>query len=106
LKAKKEMSITGQPVEFGNDQLGANQPTELKCFFQLQAFGLFAALDFDKLRHDLPIAAIEEILNGFALCFQAEPGTALPSRGNPQIRDEFALSHRTLPDCYVAINDG
>jgi hypothetical protein len=43
-----------------------------------------------------PIAAVEEVLDRLALRLKAKPSAALPCRGNPQIRDKFALSRRTL----------
>jgi hypothetical protein len=38
------------------------------------------------------------------LCLKAQARAALPSRGNPKIRDKLALSHDTAPH-YVSINE-
>jgi hypothetical protein len=88
------MGITGQAVELGNDQFGAEQPAKLEPLGQLRTVGLLAALNFDKLFCELPIAAIQEVLDRLALRFQAKAGFALARRRNPQ----------TLPKASPAIS--
>src|SRR6516162_1102419 len=93
LQASQEMHIAGKPIELGNDQLGPCEPAELECLFELRAVGFLAALYLNELLHELPIAPIEIILDCLALHLDAEPGSPLARRGNPQIRDEFAPGH-------------
>jgi hypothetical protein len=57
------MSIAREAIELGDHQFGTDQPTELECLCQFRAVCLLAAFDLDKLLQ-LPIAAIEEILEG------------------------------------------
>jgi hypothetical protein len=64
LKPEEEMSIAREAIELCDHQFGTDQPTELECLCQFRAVCLLAAFDLDKLLHELPIAAIEEILEG------------------------------------------
>jgi hypothetical protein len=60
----------------------------LECLGQLRSICILSALDLDKLFNELPVAAVEEILDRLALRLKAKAGLALSGRRNPQIRDE------------------
>ena len=101
---EEEVRIPGQPVELGNDQFGSDEPAQLECLFQLRSISLLSALDLDKLLDELPVAAIEEILDRLALRLKAEPGSPLARRRYPQIRYKFAFSHDALKMDYKRLS--
>ena len=68
------MRIAGQTIELGDHELGAGQSAKLERLRKLRTIALLAALNLDKLLHEPPIAAIEEVLNRLALSLKAETG--------------------------------
>lgn len=70
------MHVTGQTVEFGNDECRAFLATGSEGRFQLgalcQGVGTLARFDFLKLGDQFPFATIQEPANGVLLCLQAK----------------------------------
>jgi hypothetical protein len=66
---------------------------------------LFPTLDLDELFYDLPIPAIEKIVDRLALRLEPQPRLALTRRGNTQIRDKPALRHPPPSCCYITVNE-
>src|SRR6516162_3034361 len=76
-QAGDEMDIAREPVELGDDQLGAVLLAGSYCLGQLGAIGTLAALHLGELGHEPPLAAVEIVLDGLALRIDAVAGDAL-----------------------------
>ncbi len=75
LQAKQEMGVARQAVDFGDDQRRIAQPTERHRLRQLGAVVVLAAFDLDELLNELPMTAVQIILEGFALRLEAKVTT-------------------------------
>ena len=87
------MGVTAEPVELGDDELRAPETTRLERFGQRRAVGMLAALDLGELSDEAPAAAVQEVLDGFALCCKAEARAALAFCADPVVGDERPLGH-------------
>ena len=89
----QERGVTGQPVELRDHQRRAVNPTQCHGFGELRSIVALAALDLDELGHQRPGAAVQVGGDRRALSLEAEAAAALPFGGNPEVRNELALSH-------------
>ena len=86
------MRVAAQPVQAGDDERGAMDPARLQGCGELGPVVVaFAALDLNVLAEELPVAAVQVVLDGAALGLDAEAGSALALGRDAQIADELAL---------------
>jgi hypothetical protein len=58
------VDVAGEPVEFGDDERGAERTAGLECFGELWPIRPLAGLDLGELGDDAPIAAVEMVADG------------------------------------------
>jgi hypothetical protein len=91
LQAEKEVSVTREAVEPGNDQLGVEGAAGFEGAGERRAIVItLAALDFDMLLNQRPASTIQIIENRLALSLKPKAGFALALGRNPQLRNVFA----------------
>jgi hypothetical protein len=100
------MRIAGEAIELGNDELGAIGPAGLDCLGQLGTIVRFlAALDFDELLHQRPVAAVEEFGDDVALSLKAKAGFALPLSRHIHFPSAIAPSQINQPSLTLLSGD-
>jgi hypothetical protein len=89
-QVRKESDVSSQTVELGNYQLGTSEPARLQGLCELRPIRALPTLDLSELGDQLPIAAIQVLLDGLPLRFKAKTRFPLASRRNSVISDELA----------------
>ena len=67
------------------------RPTHRQCFGQLRPIGASAALDLHELLDELPLAAVQVVLDDNSLGLEPQSRLSLPIRRDAQIRNQPAL---------------
>jgi diguanylate cyclase (GGDEF)-like protein len=94
LQPEQEVGVAGEPIELGDNQRGAVHSAETESLGELRAVVVtLPALDLLDLGDELPVAAVEIVLDGLALCLDAETAAALLGSGDAEVADELALGH-------------
>jgi hypothetical protein len=89
---EQEMCIASEPVEFRDHQRRPPQAAFGQCLGEFWPIAVIAALDLDELRQWCRAESREIGPDRGPLTLDAEPRTALPFGGNPEIGNE-AVAH-------------